>query len=117
MPVSISTLRRLALALPEAVELPHHDMRSWRAPGAKGRIFATLTPDGAMLHCFVGGAELDRALVLYAPVAEPLSWANRPAGVRLRLAEATLPMVRELLAQAYAHKVRALTRPATSRPR
>ena len=47
--------RELALAWPGAVERPHHDLTSFRLPGTKGRIFATMTPDGAELRVFLKG--------------------------------------------------------------
>jgi len=39
-------IRAVALALPAAVELPHFEKTSFRVAG---KIFATLTPDGARL--------------------------------------------------------------------
>lgn len=39
-------IRAIALSLPEAMELPHFEKTSFRVGG---KIFATLTPDGARL--------------------------------------------------------------------
>lgn len=39
-------IRQIALSLPEAVEQPHFEKTSFRV---RGKIFATLTPDGARL--------------------------------------------------------------------
>ena len=39
-------IRQIALSLPEAVEQPHFEKTSFRV---RGKIFATLTPDGAQL--------------------------------------------------------------------
>ena len=35
MAVSLATVRRLALALPDAAEAPHHDMTSFRVAGKR----------------------------------------------------------------------------------
>lgn len=45
--------RRFALSLPEATEEPHFDKASFRV---RGRIFATVPPDGQHLHVFVATA-------------------------------------------------------------
>ena len=42
--------RRFALSLPEATEEPHFDKASFRV---RGRIFATVPPDGQHLHVLV----------------------------------------------------------------
>ena len=56
MGVSVATVRRLALSLPETAEAPHHDMTSFRVAG---KIFATMPPEGGRVHVFVGDDEVD----------------------------------------------------------
>ena len=69
MPVTPQTVRRLSLALPEAVEADHHGMASFRVAG---KIFCTL---------HVGHP---RAMVKLTPedqhnLAAPIpAWSNRP---------------------------------------
>ena len=87
-----------ALSLPEACEEPHHELRSFRV-GKK--IFATLTPDGRLLHVFVPAADVG-AVVAAAPDAfEELWWGKRLAGVRIVLARADADTVRGLLVEAW----------------
>jgi hypothetical protein len=103
-------VRRLALALDGAVELPHFHYTSFRAGG---RIFATMAPDGTALHLFIGVEERDRAIAVYGAAIEPLHWGPRVVGVRVALAAAKPAMVEELLRQSYQHKANKV-RPARS---
>ncbi len=94
--------RELALALPGAVEKPHHELKSLRLPGAKGRIFATMTPDGAELRVFMQDDDArDAWIAREAGVVEPLFWGARRCGVKLLLAKARPAWVKELLGQAW----------------
>lgn len=93
--------RKLALALPEAVEAPHHQYTSFRV---RGKIFATMPSEGQVLHLFVDDEQRDRALTLYGDACEVLMWGARIAGLRLHLDRATPAAVRELLRQAWAAK-------------
>jgi hypothetical protein len=98
--------RELALALPGAVETPHHDLTSFRLPGAKagttGRIFATMTPDGAELRVFIQGDDArDAWIAREAGFVEPLFWGARRCGVKLLLAKAKPACVKALLAEAW----------------
>ena len=47
---SLERARAFALSLPEATEEPHHDMSSFRV---RGKIFATVPPDGEHLHVYL----------------------------------------------------------------
>jgi hypothetical protein len=94
--------RALALGLSGAIEKPHHELASFRLAGAKGRIFATLTPDGAELRVFIRDEDARDAWIAREPQAiEPLFWGARRCGVKLRLAKARASWVQELLAQAW----------------
>lgn len=94
--------REFALALVGAVEKPHHELTSFRLPGAKGRIFATLTPDGAELRVFIKDeAARDAWIARETGVIEPLFWGAKRCGVKLLLAQAKPGWVRELLAQSW----------------
>ncbi|RZL35066.1 MAG: MmcQ/YjbR family DNA-binding protein [Rubrivivax sp.] len=94
--------RALALGLPGAVEKPHHDLTSFRLPGAKGKIFATMTPDGAELRVFIKDEDSRDAWIARHPgIVEPLFWGARRCGVKLLLAKARPAWVGELLAQSW----------------
>ena len=98
--------RALALGLPGAVELPHHELTSFRLPGAKrattGRIFATMTPDSAELRVFIQDEDSrDAWSAREAGAVEPLFWGAKRCGVKVWLAKAKPGWVRELLAEAW----------------
>lgn len=94
--------RALALGLPGAVEKPHHELTSFRLPGPKARIFATLTPDGAELRVFIQDDDARDAWIAREPgVVESLFWGAKRCGVKLALARARPAWVKELLGQAW----------------
>ncbi|KQW49804.1 hypothetical protein ASD88_25155 [Pelomonas sp. Root662] len=94
--------RELALALSGAVEKPHHELTSFRLPGAKGRIFATMTPDGAELRVFIKDeAARDAWIAREAGAVEPLFWGAKRCGVKVLLVKARPAWVKELLAQSW----------------
>ena len=101
MGVSAATVRRLALALPETAEAPHHDMTSFRVAG---KIFATMPPAGGRVHVFVGDDEVDAYVAEYPAAVEELWWGSRRRGCRVVLARATTPLVRELLTESWRGK-------------
>jgi hypothetical protein len=104
MALSMAAVRELALALPGATEEPHFDMASFRV---RGKIFATVPPDGLHLHVFVDDAET-QACVAEAPgVFEPLLWGGKRRGLRVSLAGADRDRVRELLEEAWRRKASA----------
>ena len=92
--VTPEEVRRLALALPEATEAPHHDRTSFRVGG---KIFATMPPDGDSVNVMLGEEE-SRAATDEAPgVVELLWWGRRLSGVRIVLAGVDPALVAELL--------------------
>lgn len=93
--------RRFALSLPEAVEEPHHEFSSFRV---RGKIFATVPPDGVHLHIFVDEQRRE-SVVAADPVAfEKLWWGSKVVGVRVILAKATTGIVSALLYSAWCRK-------------
>jgi hypothetical protein len=72
MPVTAARFRKLALALPGALEVPHMERAAFRT---KQRIFATLPPDGASANLL-----LDRELQEAICDALPKSFAPVPGG-------------------------------------
>ena len=98
--------RALALGLPDAVEKPHHELTSFRLPGAKakesGPIFATMTPDGAELRVFIKGEDSrDAWIAREAGAVESLLWGGKRRGVKVWLAQAKPAWVRTLLEEAW----------------
>jgi hypothetical protein len=86
--------RKLALSLPEATEQPHFELWSFRV---RGKIFATVPPEGDHLHVFVDDDAV-RAAVQSDPAAfEELWWGKKLAGLRVNLAKAKTTAVRDLL--------------------
>jgi len=101
MGVSASTVRRLALALPETAAAPHHDMTSFRVAG---KIFATLPPEGGRLHVFVDDAEVAASCAEYPAAVKELWWGTKRRGCRVLLPNATTSLVRELLTESWRHR-------------
>lgn len=100
--MKLAQVRRHALALEATAEAPHHDFSSFRV---RGKIFATVPPDGEHLHVFVPSDERDRALALYPECMAPLHWGQKVLGLRIHLPQAPAPAVKALLAAAYAARV------------
>ena len=98
MAVRATTVRRLALSLPDTVEAPHHDMTSFRVAG---KIFATMPPDERCVHVFVGEEDVRAYCAEFPGTVEELWWGTRLSGCRVELARATAPLLRELLAEAW----------------
>ena len=96
-----SHVQKLALALPEATEEPHHHRTSFRV---RGKIFATAVPAENFLNIMVGEPARDPVLDIYSNCVEPLYWGNKILGIRVNLLEATPDIVAELLKQAWSEK-------------
>ena len=98
MAVRATTVRRLALSLPDTVEAPHHDMTSFRVAG---KIFATMPLDERRVHVFVDEAEVRAYCAEFPGPVEELWWGKKLSGCRVELAGATAPLLRELLTEAW----------------
>lgn len=81
-----AAVRKIALALPDSVEALHFELTSFRV---RGKIFATMPPDGAVLRVFVGDAIRDQALLLHADCCTKLLWGGKVVGI-----EADLPRLK-----------------------
>lgn len=99
--MKLETARRYALSLPEATEEPHHHMSSFRV---KGKIFATVPPEGTHLHVFIDDALREQMVTLYPDAFENLWWGEKIAGIRVVLAKAGAPMIEKLLLAAWMRK-------------
>ncbi|HEY3842253.1 MAG TPA: MmcQ/YjbR family DNA-binding protein [Acidimicrobiales bacterium] len=98
MGITAATVRRLALALPESAEAPHHEMTSFRVGG---KIFATMPPELDRVHIFVAPDGVAAYVAEYPEAVEELWWGKRLSGCRVPLKRATPALVRELLAEAW----------------
>ncbi len=94
----LDDVRELALALPEALEAPHHDMTSFRV---RGKIFATAPADGAHVHVFVDESDTAAAVAESPEWCAELWWGKKLSGVRVTLAVADPERVADLLEESY----------------
>jgi hypothetical protein len=106
--ISREQARRLALALPEAVEQDHHGFPSFRVGG---KIFATLRDEGFM------NVMLDEGGIRTAVEAEPetcseIWWGKKLAAVRVDLGRVDAERLSSLLEDAWEGKA-----PARSKAR
>jgi hypothetical protein len=98
---TVSDVRDLALALPEATESPHFDMTSFRV---RKKIFATVPPEERHAHIFVDESEARACAAEDSAAFEVLQWGERVSGVRVRLAAVSRPRLEELLIDAWRRK-------------
>jgi len=96
--VKLDDVRRIAMSLPEVTEEPHFASASFRV---RGKIFATVPPDGEYLHIFVAEEDREPALVMAPGVIEKLWWGGKVRGLRVALPRAKMPLVAELLKKAW----------------
>jgi hypothetical protein len=99
--MKMAQVRRFAISLPEVTEEPHFQYSSFRI---RGKIFATVPPDGKHLHVFVADEDLEIALALNPAFLEALHWGKKVVGLRVALAKAKPGVVQKLLAQAWSRK-------------
>ena len=98
--VSRQEARKIALALPQAVEQDHHGRPSFRIAG---KIFATQWDEQHMNVMLDEGGILT-AVDAHPQTCEPVHWGKRLAVVRVDLNRADAEMLRELLADAWETK-------------
>ena len=96
MSVSAAVVRKLALDLSEATEQPHHDMTSFRV---RGKIFATMPPEGDRLHVFLPDDDVASYCAEFPDAVEELWWGKKLSGCRVVLRHAYRALVREMLAE------------------
>ncbi len=101
MGIRLSTVRRLALSLPEATESPHFDMVSFRV---HNKIFATVPPEGDRVHVFLDGDEVAAYCAEFPAAVGELWWGKKLSGCRVELATADVSLMTELLALAWRRK-------------
>jgi len=95
-------VRKLALALPDVTEAPHHHLLSFRV---QGKIFATVPPERTHVHIFVDEHQ-SRAWADQEPATyEALMWGQKLAGLRVTLSSAKSADVGALLRESYDRKL------------
>jgi hypothetical protein len=92
-------VRRLALDLPDVVELDHHGFPSFRA-GARRRIFATL-PTDEILRLMLEPESIREAVAQW-PWCREGWWGTTLSTVEVVLVDADAVVVTELLDEAHA---------------
>jgi len=97
---TLGQARKVALALPETIEEPHHDMSSFRV---RGKIFATV-PDYTHLRVMVDEMEIRAAVAANPAVCQELYWGKRLAAVVVDLKRAKSALVKDLLTDAWIRK-------------
>ena len=98
--VSADEARRIALALPDAVELDHHGKPSFRV---RGKIFATLWA-AEELNVMLDEPGILTVVQAHPDLCREVWWGKKRAAAKIDLARATPAFVGELLADAYEHK-------------
>ncbi|MBV8954391.1 MAG: MmcQ/YjbR family DNA-binding protein [Solirubrobacterales bacterium] len=106
--IDVADARRLALALPEAVEQDHHGRPSFRVGG---RIFATLW-DSRHMNVMLDEPGIRTAAQAHPDACTEVWWGKRLAAVRVALARADEALLRELLEDAWERKAPARLRRA-----
>ncbi len=104
--LSAEQARRIALALPEAVELDHHGRPSFRVAG---RIFATLWDEHHM-NVMIDEGGIRTAIQATPEACAEVWWGKRLAAVRVDLRAAPDELLAELLADAWEQKAPARLR-------
>ena len=98
--MTVEQIRKLALALPEAIEQEHWGNPSFRV---RGRIFATV-PDGGNLNVMIDPFEVDAVVRENSESCEELWWGKKLRGVHVSLRGAAPEMVEALLEAAWRRK-------------
>lgn len=101
MAVTLDEVRKVAVALPDTTEEPHHHFGSFRV---RGKIFVTIPPGGEQLHIFLPEEQRELALAMDPGFLEPVRWGSKVLGVRAMLPLAQKATVLHLVRQAYAFK-------------
>lgn len=99
--MTLSEVRKIALALPEVTEEPHFQRTSFRV---RGKIIATAMPGEDFLNVMAGESVREPALAAHSGYVEKLLWGKKVMGLRVDLRRAKAAVVSELLKQAWEAK-------------
>ena len=98
--ITTEQARKLAVALPEAIEQDHHGRPSFRVGG---RIFATLW-DAEHVNVMLDEDGILTAVHHHPGTCEEVWWGKRRAAVRVDLRRADAELLADLLADAWEGK-------------
>jgi hypothetical protein len=98
--MTVEQVRRLALALPEALEQDHWGNPSFRV---RGRIFATM-PDKQHVNVMIEPFDVEAAVRAEPESCEELWWGKELRGVRVSLPNVAPNLLEELLRAAWRRK-------------
>ena len=99
--VTLTQVRKIALALPEVEEAPHFDRTSFRV---RNKIFVTAKPTEPYIHVFVGEEHREPALAMHPGCMEKLVWGGKVVGLRIALPTAPAAAVNSLVRSAWESK-------------
>ncbi|TRW76959.1 MmcQ/YjbR family DNA-binding protein [Mycolicibacterium sp. 018/SC-01/001] len=97
---SLDQARDIALGLPEAVEVDHHGIASFRV---RGKIFATV-PDDRHIRIMLDENGIRSAVAEFPAVCDEFYWGTKLSCVVVTVTDATTGLLRELLEDAYRRK-------------
>lgn len=97
---SVAQARKLALALPEAVEHDHHGRPSFRVAG---KIFATLW-DEAHMNVMLDAPGIHTAVQSHAHACSEFWWGKKLSAVHVELHRVEEGLLADLLADAWERK-------------
>ena len=92
--MTLTQLRKHALALPGVTEEPHFDRTSFRV---NGRIFLTARPPESHVHVFVPEEVREPALAMHPDCVSKLFWGGKVVGLRIELSKAQPGVVKDLV--------------------
>lgn len=98
--ISHETVRRIALALPEAIEQDHHGRPSFRVAT---KIFATL-PDAEHVNVMLAPDDILLASQHESGACAPRYWGKTLSAVEVDLRRVPVELLGELLADAWARR-------------
>lgn len=97
---TMNQARDIALGLPEASEVDHHGIASFRV---RGKIFATV-PDDHHIRIMLDENSIRSATAEFPAVCQEFYWGKKLACVVVTVKAATTGLLRELLEDAYRRK-------------
>lgn len=97
---SMNQARDIALGLPEATEVDHHGIASFRV---RGKIFATV-PDDHHIRIMLDENGIRSVTAEFPSVCQEFYWGKKLACVVVTVKAATTGLLRELLKDAYRRK-------------
>ena len=99
--MKLQQVRKFALSLPEATEEPHFEYTSFRV---RGKIFATVPPEGVVMHIFVDNDQRAPLIPAHPEIFSALHWGAKVVGIKVLLAQANADTVNRLLTQSWMRK-------------